>query len=60
MRQSCSGRTTGSDRSITCCTSVKITVVAPMPRARVRTATAVKPGDSYPASTAASRQEIKR
>jgi len=41
MRQSWSGRATGGERSITCCTSVKIAVVAPMPRARVRTATMV-------------------
>src|SRR5215468_1882638 len=39
-----SGLVTGSDFSITCCTSVKIAVVAPIPSARVITAVVVNPG----------------
>ena len=44
IRHSSSGFVTGSDFSITWCTSVKIAVVAPMPRASVMTAVAVNPG----------------
>ena len=47
MRHSCSGFATGSERSITCCTSVKIAVVAPMPSPSVINAVAVKPGDLW-------------
>ena len=39
------GFVTGSDFSITCCTSVKIAVVAPIPSPSVTTAVAVNPGD---------------
>src|SRR5579872_4620100 len=39
------GRCTGSSRNITVSIRLKIAVLAPMPRARVITATAVKPGD---------------
>jgi hypothetical protein len=45
MRQSCSGSAPGIELSITCCTSVKMAVVAPMPSASVSTAVRVKPGD---------------
>src|SRR6266849_395659 len=43
-RTSCWGSLTGSKRNKTWSRSVKMAVFAPMPRARVRTATAVKPG----------------
>src|SRR5271167_1670176 len=39
------GFSTASDRSITASIKLKIAVLAPMPRARVRIATALKPGD---------------
>src|SRR5271169_2826263 len=42
--QSSSGFVTGSDFSITWCTSVKIAVVAPIPSASVTTAVVVTPG----------------
>ena len=42
MRNRVAGSLTGSDFSITACISVKMAVVPPMPRARVRTAVAVK------------------
>ena len=44
IRHRSSGFATGSDFSITWCTSVKIAVVAPMPNASVITAVAVNPG----------------
>src|SRR5882762_5076331 len=43
-RTSCWGSLTGRRRNRTWSRSVKMAVFAPMPRARVRTATAVKPG----------------
>src|SRR3989442_1207194 len=43
-RTSCWGSLTGRSRSRTWSRRVKMAVLAPMPRARVRTATAVKPG----------------
>src|SRR5437667_8451806 len=43
-RTSCCGSLTGSSRNKTWSRRVKMAVFAPMPRARVRTATAVKPG----------------
>ena len=44
MRISSLGLATGRDFNNTACTRVKIAVVAPIPRARVNTAVAVKPG----------------
>jgi hypothetical protein len=44
IRHNSSGFVTGSDFSITWCTSVKIAVVAPIPRASVITAVAANPG----------------
>src|ERR1700756_4119817 len=43
-KTSCWGSFTGSRRNNTWSRSVKMAVFAPMPRASVRTATAVKPG----------------
>src|SRR6266851_274508 len=43
-RTSCWGSLTGRRRNKTWSRRVKMAVLAPMPRARVRTATAVKPG----------------
>ncbi|PYV23388.1 MAG: hypothetical protein DMG24_14080 [Acidobacteria bacterium] len=40
----CCGRATGSERSSTASSTVKIAMFAPIPRASVSTATAVKPG----------------
>src|SRR5579862_5800435 len=45
MRYSSCGLATGSDFSRTAWTSVKIAVVAPIPRASVSTAVKVNPGD---------------
>jgi hypothetical protein len=45
MRHNSCGLVTGSDLSITCCTRVKIAVVAPIPSPSVNTAVAVNPGD---------------
>src|ERR1700733_10558094 len=45
MRHNSCGFVTGSDRSMTCSTSEKIPVVAPIPRARVNAAVIVKPGN---------------
>ena len=44
MRYSSLGLATGNDFSNTACTRVKMAVVAPIPKARVSTAVAVKPG----------------
>src|SRR5712691_2672684 len=44
-RTSCCGSLTGSSRNKTWSRRVKMAVFAPMPSARVRTATAVKPGE---------------
>ena len=45
IRHNSSGFVTGSDLSITWCTSVKMAVVAPIPRANVITTVAANPGE---------------